>query len=304
MKKSVFVGLAVHHARLSMIKLKQIKKDILIEGFATADFPAGYVTDGEPAQAASLSQMIKQLVRMSAAENCYAALALPASQVINKRIRVAACLNDKEREAEIGSNLKYYLPGINEPLNFDFVPIENQGNEVELQLIAARTKQVETYISAAKAAELKIKIVDVDVYAAARAICVALPPNKDDQIIVLLEIDILTAQLILLKNGKVISIYPIVMDAEDTLLQQIKRGMQIFSAAIQTANIEKILLIGHLPKLPPLKTILKETFAIPVHVFDTFHGVLLHPKLNVEKLNLHTSELLVAFGLALRGLAG
>jgi Tfp pilus assembly PilM family ATPase len=111
--------------------------------------------------------------------------------------------------------------------------------------------------------------------------------------------NIASAQLILLKQGKVISVYPIVVEGEDVFLQQIKRGMQIFSV-----NVEKILLTGYLPYPEKLQIWLGSQLAIHVDKLDSFRQVVFHSRLNPEKINARVSELLVAFGLGLRGFTG
>src|SRR5689334_7159334 len=138
MKHATYIGLAIHPERLSMIKLKQIKKQISIEGFASTVHQNG------------LDQALKQLIKENKVKQGRAALALSASHVIQKRIKVPAYLNEAERAAEISLNLKHYLPGMDEPLYFDFFAIEKNEREVELQLIAARIEQVDTYIQLAK----------------------------------------------------------------------------------------------------------------------------------------------------------
>jgi len=295
-KQSAYVGLAVHHERLSLMKLNYIKKQIVIEGFASVSLPAGSLVDGKVHHPDPLRQAIQQWVEVNQAENCFAALALPVSQVINKKIRVAAYLNDQERHAEISSNLKFYLPGMEDRLYFDFFPVEKHEQEMELQLIAARAAQVETYLQVAQSAGLEIDVVDVDVYAIARSLA-CISKNFQDEIMVLLDMDRLAAQLVLIKLGKVISVYPIVLESEEIILQQIKRGMQIFSAAV-----EKILLTGCLADSDKLQQILQAELKIPVQKLEGFKQVVIDADLNIIELNANISELLVAFGLALRGL--
>ncbi|HSW69247.1 MAG TPA: pilus assembly protein PilM [Gammaproteobacteria bacterium] len=289
-KTPAFAGLAVRHGQLSLMKLKQIKKDIMIEGFASANVPSGSLSGSE-----TLYLVIKELMEAVDAKNCHAALALPASHVINKSIRVASCLNDKERDAEIRANMNDYLPGTDGSLYFDFVPMEQHENDIELQLIAARSLYVETYLRAGDMAGLKIKIVDVDVYAIARAIYFILPQNKRAESCVILDIDFSSAQLILLKNGKIISIYPVSLEIEDLFFQQIKRGIQFFSTIEK--NIKKIILTGDLSRLEQLKSVLEKILPISVSYLNYFKQVSANPDFNLK----NDSKYLLAFGLALRG---
>lgn len=300
-KPSTYVGLAVHHERLTLIQLKQVRKQIRIDVFAKTKLPIGSIQDGKIKHPDALGQAIKTMVETHRIKQSDAALALPASQVINKRIRVAAFLNDQERAAEISSNLSVYLPGIDERLHFDFVPLEKQKEEVELQLIAARAAQVETYIQLAKAAGLTINLVDVDVYALLRGIR-WMSLTAFEEITLLLDMDMTTAQLILLNQGSVVSIYPIMIDTDEVLVQQIKRGLHIFSLNHPAISLKKMLLTGCLPHPDKLKILLEHTLSIRIEKWETLNHVTVHSQLDAVELKSSVSEWLVAFGLAWRGL--
>ncbi len=286
-KKKASIGLALHRGRLGMIKLNQMT----IEGLAIANVPAGCIVDG--------IQGIAEWVEVNEAKGCFAALALPASDVIHKRIRMAACLSDTEREAEIGSNLKHYLPGVNEPLYFDFIEIERQENEVELQLIAARAPQVESYVHAAKKVGLKVNRIDVDMYALVRAIHFFLSEKQRSEVVIILDVDVDAAQLILLKNGKIISMYPIVMEAEEIVLQQIKRGLDVFSNIDPTRKIETLILTGCLSQLNKLKSMLETTLSLSINVLNSIQAISINSELNLEQLTTSMPEWLAAWGLTL-----
>lgn len=300
-KPSTYVGLAVHHERLNLIKLKHTRKQIIIEGCETITLPAETVVDGKINYSGQLVQSIKRWVETNRAKHCLAALALPLSQVINKRIRVSACLNEEEQNVEINSNVKFYLPGMDERLYLDFVTVEKYEQEVELQLIAARAEQVETYLQLLQTAGLKVKIVDVDVYAIVRSIR-WLSLHSLNQATVLLDRDVTAAQLILLDQGKVISIYPVAVDDELIMLQQIKRGMQIFLAMKNVNPIEKMLLTGCVKEAEKFQRLLQSELSLSVERVTSFKNSVIHSRVNSVEVNSCASEWLAAFGLALRGL--
>lgn len=299
-KPSSYVGLAVHHERLSLIKLKQIKKQMVIEGFAMLALPAGSIVDGKVKHPEQLTHLIRRWVEIYKAEHCAVALALPGSQVINKKIKVAAYLSEQEQSAEISSNLKFYLPGMSERLYFDFIPIKREEQEMEVQLIAARAEQVEIYIDLIQKAGLKIKVVDVDVYAIVRSIR-WMAGHLLTETIVILDRDISSAQLILIKQNKVLSVYPIVYDAEDIFLQQIKRGIHFFSTTEPSIVLEKMVLTGYLSDSEKFRQLLQAELFLSVMTIDIFNQMIIDPLVNSEEFSKSASELLAALGLALRG---
>jgi len=291
-KKSAFIGIAVHDDRISMAKLRQTKKKIVVEGFSIIPLPAGTIIAGKVNQAPLLWQTLKEWAQLNHAKRCFAALALPASQVIHKRIRVAACLNDFECEAEIAANLAQYLPGINEPLHFDFLPIKRDGQEVELQLIAARSEQVTMYCHAAYTAGIKVKSVDVDAYAITRAVNFILPSMSSG---IILDMDITTAQFILLKDRKILAIYPLVLETGELLWQQIQRTLHFLSVTESVGLSKKILLTGELRQLTNLANPLRDECGLIVETIDS-----LGEKLEITH-DVTVSAGLTALGLALRG---
>jgi len=296
-KPTVFIGLAMHAERISMLKLRKIKKEIMIEGFLSF---ISSKTIKEQDKTNLFIEKIKEFVTHYQARYCDASLALPASQVMQKRIKIPNFLTDQERAFEIGSNLNYYLPGLSEPLHIDFIELDKNENDVELQLIAARSAQIESYLKLTQSAGLKVKWIDLDAYAISRAIC-WIEPTYFKKTIVLLDMEPTQAQLILLSNGKIISIFPLLLEKEDKLVQEIKRGLQFFLSEEHAISIEKIVLTGYYSDPDSFHSFLDAYFSIPIERVNAFQHCLLHPDLKPEKINILCSRLLVALGLALRG---
>lgn len=297
-----YVGLAVHHERLSLMKLKQIKKQMVIEGFTLLPLPQGTLVDGNVQQPALLNQL-KRWIEKYEADQCAAALALPNSQVINKKIKIPAFLNEEEQRAEINANLKLYLPGMTERLYFDFIPLEKYAQERELQLIAARAEQVEIYVDLMLTAGLKINVVDVDTYAIVRAVQ-WIAEHLTAETIVILDRDVSTAQLILLKQGNVISVYPIMCDSdEDIFFQQIKIGMHFFSAIPASSIFKRMVLTGNLSYSEKFRKRLESELKLSIETINAFKRVVLDSSISLEELNGNISGLMTAFGVALRGIS-
>ncbi len=280
--KSAFIGIALHDEKVSMVKLRKAKKKIIVEGFSIAPLPTE----------TQLQQILNDWVDLYRAKHCRAAWALPASQIIYKHIHIPVGLNDLECEVEIAANLQRYLPAINEPLHFDFLPIKRNDHEVELQIIAARSLQVSRYCQVTKAVGLKIKSIDVDAYAIVRAVNF-ISPSCSWRLI--LDMSVTCAQFILLQEGKVFSIHFFSFETEDLLWPQIKNALQSLSVTIALKPIEKILLTGELRQLTDLKNQFQDDYAITVETMDSLR----------EKLNIQTdfaiSAGLAALGVALRG---
>jgi type IV pilus assembly protein PilM len=288
-KKTLQVGLALHQDRISMVKLSRSRQINSLEAFAIASFKK----DGNE----ELLHIIKKLVNEMRAENVCVAMALAASNVINKRIRLPSCLTEAEREADIASNLNHYFPGVNESLNVDFVSVDCHKEEDDLLLVAARREQVNAAVTMAEQAKLRVRVIDVDVYAIARAMT-SIPAHE---LIVVLDIDVNVAQLILITHGIVTSVHPIPMSHDhDLLVQQLKRGILLFSTSMPTSKIKEIILTGKRSYFPKIKQLVQDELQMDVSLSHVFKRANLSTSLDSSSLYLHEPELLVAYGLALR----
>lgn len=170
-KPSVYAGLAVHAKRLCLVTLKKTRKNVAIESVSTCPLPPDPLL---------WADALSDLVLGTGTECRVAALALPAREVMTKRIRVPDYLTEREQAEDIRSNLSYYLPGIPEQIYFDFIPLEKEGEDRALQCMVVRAEPVDTWCCLAKRAGLTIEVVDVDASAIARGVQ-AIAGSPDDQ---------------------------------------------------------------------------------------------------------------------------
>ncbi len=280
-KARTWVGLALHQDRFSLVKLKPGQPKNTLEAFAIEDAPRGWLQDGKIHHVAESIAVIKKLSTSILAGNIATAISFPVSQVIQKRIKIAAYLNEIELETEIKENLEHYLAGGNEPLSFDYVHLAKDEKEYELLLVAARRHLLNAYVELVRQAGLNVRAVDVDVYALARAVRV-----KESSVI--LDVDTNILQLILIEQDQVKSIHPVLANPlQENFIQQLKRSIQFFCANTQIPKIEKIILTGKQSLFANIKEILYQEFLIQ-SIQTNF--------LN----NPREPELLTAWGLTLR----
>jgi Tfp pilus assembly PilM family ATPase len=292
---STLAGLTLRQDRMSMIKVSHSQQKIKIEAFAVTNATEEWFVDGKINQKQNMLRAIRHLAKSANAEHCYVAIGLPVSQVIQKRIRLTAGLNDAEREADIIANLAHHLPGLNEALSFDYSCLAQYEREDEFLLVAARRELINTYNSIAIQANLKPRIIDIDIYALART--AALMQKSG----VFLDLDILHGQLVLLEKGEVLAIQQILINVdEDELIKQLKRGLQLFCSTLQCSQIEKILLTGKKEYFSKLNEVLSQKMGIELIKDSVFQFFDISEQINKEKLYEQEPELLAALGLTLR----
>jgi Tfp pilus assembly PilM family ATPase len=291
----VFAGLALHQDRLSMVKVRQYKKKTRIEAFAVADIPEEWFAEGKIRQADVLSRIIQELTKKLKLENCYMALSLPMPQVIQKRIQLAACLNEAEREAAILENITHYLPGLNEPLRFDYSCLAKRGEEEEFLLVAARQELINTYLAITAQANLKVRIIDIDIYALARALSVTQEAK------IFFDLDATLGHLVLWAGGEILAVQQILINTNDEgLIQQLKRALQSLYSALSGAQIDKIILTGKKYCFSKFVAFLHQEIGVQTKMGSVLHRFEMSEQINRKELYQYESELLAVLGLVLR----
>lgn len=266
-KKPASVGLSVHDDEIRLIKLKSTQQDIKIEDIGIEPLPAGAFADGN---------RIKRLVNQTHTQHCPTAIALPHSEVIHKHIALPAGLTHWERSLEIAENLSHYFPGMQSELHYDHVRLGALNeNQDDILLVAAKLAQINEHVSAAEQAGLVVKMVDVDIYALARAV---LYKTNSGSSIALIDIDTSTLQLIIVQQGKIIFQQRMTNSIANQAILRLFKTTSLFS------QVEKIVLSGKSDLFFILKNFLQGETTLPV---DIFNGQC-------------ESVMLTAFGLALR----
>lgn len=253
----------------------------------------------------SLSKSIRQVVQEISCEQCDAAIALPFSQIIYKKISLPSYLTESECHADITNNASYHFPGVTDPLYIDHVLL-NSGNEKnkEYLLVAARMDSVTSYVDLMEQAGLQVRIIDVDMYALVRGVCAFKEMiHVRDKLIVNIENQLLT--VILLKNTDIIAHQQcaINMDEDGSTLFHALQG--IIKRLPLTSSLDQappLFLTGQFYHFDTLKNRLKKELQLSVDVANPFHSIASSSAVNRETLLHHAPELLVSYGLALRGM--
>jgi type IV pilus assembly protein PilM len=87
----------------------------------------------------------------------------------------------------------------------------------------------------------------------------------------------------------------------DVMAGEFQRSLDFFLATSADANVTKIFLAGGTAKVAALHRAIEKRSRLPVEVMDAFKQVQIDSKLDQAYLKAHSSEAMVAMGLALRG---
>ena len=202
------IGLDISSSAVKMVELgSDGKTGYRVERYAIEVLPRDAVADGNIVNLEATAETVRRAWKRLATSTRSAAIALPASHVITKKIIVAAGLREQELELQVESEANQYIPFALEEVNLDFQivgPAPSSPDETEVLTAASRKEKVEDRIAVVESAGLKAVVMDVESYAALAAfdlITKQLPDEGKGQIIALVDIGANVMNLTVLRDG-------------------------------------------------------------------------------------------------------
>ncbi|MDP1044911.1 pilus assembly protein PilM, partial [Klebsiella pneumoniae] len=91
------IGLDISSSSVKLVELSQTKSgEFVLERFASEPFEKGWIADGQIEKFDEVADAVRRVVARSGAKTRDAALAMPQSAVITKRIMLPAGLREEE----------------------------------------------------------------------------------------------------------------------------------------------------------------------------------------------------------------
>lgn len=278
------VGLDIETDGLRLIQVKKNRHSLRVEQAAYRPLSADIFVEGKIKNWELLHSELSDLVYSLGLAGRAVALGLPANRVRVKHMTIPAGLSCQEIETSIHLQLRHDLPGLTDVLSVDFTETKQKdGSYSDLFFVATRQEYLSLYINYITLSGLKVKIIDVDVYAIVRAICCVFAPAQ-------VQAD---AHAIVYKRNAMALF--IVFNAEEVVFYQqwdwtesanfsaqIQHKMQMYQATAPAYAVVKLIICGHDEEL------------------DTKLLACLTDEINLFSLCKVTPDYLIALGLALR----
>ena len=205
------LGIDISSSSVKLVELAQDKAGALVvERCAIEPLERGWVVDGNIEKFDEVVEALRRLVKKSGTRAKNAALALPASAVITKRIVLPAGMTDQELEVQVESEANQYIPFSLDEVSLDFCvvgPNANSSGDVDVVIAASRKEKVQDRQGLAEAAGLKPVVMDVESYASRLAmerVIKALPNHGAGALVALFEIGALTTSLQVIRGDEVL----------------------------------------------------------------------------------------------------
>jgi type IV pilus assembly protein PilM len=176
-KKQTFVGIDIGHHAIKAVQVDRAGSGFKISRMGWVRTPEESVKEGVVIDATAVGMAIKQLLRESHISATAACIAVAGGSVVVRTVRIP-----KMPEATLRKSIKYeagrYVPSSVEDSYIEFEIVgDADENQMDVLIVAAPKDIVESRIKACEAAGLDVEIVDVEAFAAYRALLESDPSN-------------------------------------------------------------------------------------------------------------------------------
>ncbi len=349
-KTPPLVGIDISASAVKMVKIAGDKSSGLkLEAYASSPLPKEAIVDGNINDLEKVSDAIGLTWKLLSIKEKKAALALPSSAVISKRVMLPAGLSEDEMMAQVESEANQYIPFALDEVNLDFQTLTHSNttiDEEEVLIVAARSDKIEDRIAAAESASLEVNVMDVDSYATEAAfslIANQLPSAGKKETIMIVDIGATATHINVIKNNE--SIYTrdqnfggnqlthdiqrrfgLSLEESETskrkgglpdsyaeevlqpfmqlIANEVARAQQFFSTATHdNQKINHIVLAGGCAAIDGIDMLVEEQTNIHTIIADPFHNMQIEKQIKKDQLAKDAPSLMVACGLAMRGVA-
>jgi type IV pilus assembly protein PilM len=205
------LGIDVSSSGVKIVELVPGEKSAMrLQRYAIEPIERGAIADGNVEQPEQVADALNRALRRMGSRTREAALAMPASAVITKRITLPAGLSEEDYEFQVESEASQYIPFAIEEVNLDFQILgaaASGEDEVDVLLAASRKEKVEDRVAIAEMCGLKPMVMDVDTYAARQAldrVAGMLPNQGQGLVIAVFDIGSVVTNVSVVLNGQTV----------------------------------------------------------------------------------------------------
>ncbi len=289
-KNTCSLGLDISECHYAFVALARVKKIIKIEHY-------GYFYDSNKAikQSELINQLKNELFQKKRRTKS-TVIAIPSLMVLKKTIPISIEFNENDIEIYLKLSQQKLFPNIQDKLIFDFSfstqPAKNQTKNIHL--FATRKTTLNERIEMIKKLGLKATCIDIDSYALLQNLK-SLTLKRTNLLIYSSDQNL---RLIIFSNNEILYEQNLLYTSQNEILQMILKTINSFEinhSNTKTKTEQIFLFAGY----DPIKNTLND-LKIPIAIINPFQNILTP---NCENFKKNKNQLLIALGLALRGLS-
>lgn len=182
--KTRLVGLDIGSKTIKAAEVIDGKKGYTLSKFGLADIPAGMIEDGAIKDPEGVAETIRSLFKTYGIKNHRVALSIGGYSVIVKKISVQTTTEEQLQDT-IQFEAEQYIPFDINDVNLDFQILgenENNPNQMNVLLVAAKKEMVNDYVHLAEMAGLEPRVIDVDAFALQNVFEINYEPTPDENV--------------------------------------------------------------------------------------------------------------------------
>ena len=341
-KKEHLVGLDIGSRTIKAAEIVESKKGRIIKRFGMADIQPGLIEDGAINEPEEVAEAIRGLFKSYNLREKNVAISIGGYSVIVKKINVQTMAEDQLQET-IHFEAEQYIPFDISDVNLDFQilgPNENNPNQMNVFLVAAKKEMVNDYINLVGLAGLNPCIIDVEAFALQNIFEI----NYDlkDENIALIDIGASKTSLNILKgsnsvfmrdvslgcaqiNQKIISLVNCSFEESETVklggqtdkisdedlkqiitgvvadwCTEIRRALDFFYSTYPDDQIKRIVLSGGGGNIADFRQLLAAEASAEVETINPFNNFQLDSSLDASYIEQIAPQAAISMGLAVR----
>lgn len=226
------VGIDISTRYLKLVELEHGQEGIKLLHYAIGNLPITVLSEGnEIKNSATVSTSLLQLHEEAKIESSKAAVAMPGSSVVTKRILISKGLNELAMESQVWLEAAKHFPELVEDLSLDFY-VEGtsavEPEQLDVLLVACRKTSIQKLVNILQDSHFDAEVVDVDYYALERALNYILtcqPEYDPTQAYAIFNFGAHSTSLVVVRDKQFLYGHDQVFDGQ-RLLQKIQQELQ------------------------------------------------------------------------------
>jgi type IV pilus assembly protein PilM len=165
--KNQLVGLDIGSRSIKAAEVSENKKGYVLSKFGIVDIAPGLIEDGAIKNPEAVADALRSLFKSYGIKNHSVAISIGGYSVIVKKISVQNT-TEAQLQDTIHFEAEQYIPFDINDVNLDFQILgenENNPNQMNVLLVAAKKEMVNDYVNLAELAGLEPRVIDVDAFA-------------------------------------------------------------------------------------------------------------------------------------------
>lgn len=306
-KIQAVLGVDISATAVKILELQSAHKQLWVQNFALVPLMPNAILDYTIKDPNAVNVAIQEAYAQMPFTTRRVAIAMPSPAIISKTLQVDAALSEEELEAHIQLEAAAVIPFSLDEVCMDFSILgvsKKDPAKADVLLVAARRTQVDARREMVTAAGLIVDFIDVETFAIERVMN-HLTYKDTAQTTALLHFDGTSMTLIVLRHSRVVYSHEELLSAQqltesiESLTPLLRRAMQFFLSSVEGCQVDQILLSG--VGIDGINAMVAECLSLPVALVEPFQNMPLAAGVDAKWFQQERSALMVACGLALRG---